>query len=539
MPPRTPKGDHAVNRFLPAALLIASLLWCVYWLIHAQGYWEDDAWIHLEFARSVSQGHGFAFNGRVVAGDTAPLWVLLLAGVHALIPQWVTAGKLLTILGAALGLSAVYAFARRMAQHLLAGRAAQLFPAAMLLLVVVNPYTCYWIFSGMAPLAASGVACWAILMATTKRPTRFSFLLACLLAGLGPLLRPEMFFLALLLALPLYGQWRRLAAPPVAKLLCLTVGLALIAGPLLTWSCYSWYAFGQLLPNTNAAKRAGPNESVLYRLINVYAAGLPVILCGTVAGLLHLALHPSAALRSLHTAIRSALAMPGKKQRPTAIDAATSPMLPLEGWLFIFWAMIASCFYLANHTYVQTRYVFISAPGLSIVVLALALYLWPRWGQWMYVAAIAAGAAVSIAITIPLLRNKAAVCDATRQIATFMMARIPPDAPVAVYPIGQIAFQSHHPLIDTGGITQPGAIPYLYASSGAMTHWARSEGAQYSIEAMPPVPGSIPVFTTQVPYVGWTFHTSRYAASFPVSVWKFPAATLPEELSAKSAATLQ
>src|SRR6185312_4305210 len=137
MPPRTPKGDHAVNRFLPAALLIASLLWCVYWLIHAQGYWEDDAWIHLEFARSVSQGHGFAFNGRVVAGDTAPLWVLLLAGVHALIPQWVTAGKLLTILGAALGLSAVYAFARRMAQHLLAGRAAQLFPAAMLLLVVV------------------------------------------------------------------------------------------------------------------------------------------------------------------------------------------------------------------------------------------------------------------------------------------------------------------------------------------------------------------------------------------------------------------
>ena len=28
----------------------------------SRGYWEDDAWIHLEFARSVSQGRGFAFN---------------------------------------------------------------------------------------------------------------------------------------------------------------------------------------------------------------------------------------------------------------------------------------------------------------------------------------------------------------------------------------------------------------------------------------------------------------------------------------------
>ena len=64
-------------------LLLLSALWCVYWFIHAWHYWEDDAYIHLEFARNVAAGHGFAFNGRVVAGDTAPLWVLLLAGVHA------------------------------------------------------------------------------------------------------------------------------------------------------------------------------------------------------------------------------------------------------------------------------------------------------------------------------------------------------------------------------------------------------------------------------------------------------------------------
>jgi hypothetical protein len=41
----------------------------------------DDAWIHLHFARNLAEGAGFAYNpGHPVAGSTAPLWTLLLAG---------------------------------------------------------------------------------------------------------------------------------------------------------------------------------------------------------------------------------------------------------------------------------------------------------------------------------------------------------------------------------------------------------------------------------------------------------------------------
>ena len=66
-----------------AVLLAIVALWCIYWFVHAWNYWEDDAYIHLEFARSVAAGQGFAFNGHVVAGDTAPLWVLLLVAMLA------------------------------------------------------------------------------------------------------------------------------------------------------------------------------------------------------------------------------------------------------------------------------------------------------------------------------------------------------------------------------------------------------------------------------------------------------------------------
>lgn len=42
----------------------------------------DDAWIHFQFARNVSQGNGFSYNpGDPTPGSTAPLWTLLLAGV--------------------------------------------------------------------------------------------------------------------------------------------------------------------------------------------------------------------------------------------------------------------------------------------------------------------------------------------------------------------------------------------------------------------------------------------------------------------------
>jgi hypothetical protein len=515
------------STFVTALVLTVATLWCVYWLIHSWQYWEDDAYIHLEFARSLAAGRGFAFNGRIVAGDTAPLWVFLLAGMHALIPDWIVAGKTVAILGAAFGLTGAYAFARNLASSLVPSPAAALFPAAMVLLIVANPYFCYWVFSGMEPIAAAGVAFWAVLAATRQQPSTKSFLSGCLLAGIAPLMRPEMIFLTGLLALPLLAQSRRLSAP--ARLASFIAGLLLLASPLTAWSLYSLRAFGHLIPNTNAAKRAPPSDSVVRHLVSIYAAGFPLILCGLLAGAIYLALRPTRVRASLANAVASAF---GRAFKPAA--APDSPTLPLAGWLFLLWPAIATVFYIVNHTYVQTRYILVTAPGLTIVVMALALQTSRRTGRVVYVAAFVAATTISLITVRPFLRNKGINCQAAREIALFMHNRIPADAPVAIYSIGEIAFVSEHPIIDTGGITRPGAIPYLNDPAG-IVRWAQSQGAQYYIASEQPEPGAVAVYTVSQPFIGWTINTARYSNSAPVSLWKLaPAPALLQQTEAST-----
>jgi hypothetical protein len=506
-PERPEYSESPAPRIASTLLLILAILWCIYWFVHARHYWEDDAYIHLEFARSVATGLGFSFNSSVVAGDTAPFWVFLLVAMHSIFSDWLIAGKVLTVLGAMLGLTGAYIFARKLAAALLSPPTARIFPAAMVLLIVANPYTCYWIFSGMEPIAASGLAFFAVFAATRDKPSTLSFLIGCLLAGVAPLLRPEMIFFTALLTLPLLGQWSRLRS----KALSFLAGLLLLCGPVALWSLYSLHAFGHLLPNTNAAKRAAPADPVLHRLLSVYSLGLPLVLCGLLAGIVYLVVRPSSVGSSIKNAVTSAFARTSERQPSTN--------LPLAGWIFIVWPLIAAIFYVADHTYIQTRYILVTAPGLTIVIMALFLRASPRTGRVLYGAAIIAALAVSIVTVRPFIRNKGINCEATQGFAVYMRTRIPPDEPVAAYAIGQIAFVSEHPIIDTGGITRPGVIPYLDSPPG-MLRWAKSEGAQYIIIDHQPEPGATSVYSASLPFIGWTFHTSQYATSATTGIWK-------------------
>jgi hypothetical protein len=493
-------------------LLALSIAWCFYWFLHAWHYWEDDAWIHLEFARSVASGQGFAFNGRIVAGDTAPLWVLLLAAMHVFVSNWVVAGKVLTVLGAIFGFAGIYAFARKLSTQLLPE--AGIFPAAIVLLIAVNPYTCYWIFSGMETISAAGLACFAVLAATRTRPTPASFLTACLLAGLAPLLRPEMLFLTVLLLLPLWAQSRSLRANVFSTQI---LGLVLLAAPLTLWSIYSFHAFGHILPNTNAAKRAGPGQSVVARLITIYSVGFPVIVCGVLAAIGAVLFRASAIRKSFRAAIHSATVPP---QSSTATSLKT---LPLSGWIFIVWVIIATVFYIANHTFVQTRYIFVPAPGLIIIVLLQFSRFSNIVGRTVYVIGLAVAVGVSVLVVVPFIRNKAIACDDVTVFAHYLHDQLPPDAPVAIYSIGQVAFVSQHPIVDTGGITQPESIPYLRAHPDATVQWATSVGAKYYVSSDSPEPGSTPVYIANVPFIGWTFHISQYATTQAFVLWRLPA----------------
>lgn len=500
------RDSNSAVRRVNLLLLSAVLLWCVYWFFQARHYWEDDAWIHLEFARSIARGQGFAFGGRVVAGDTAPLWVLLLVGVHAFLVNWMLAGKMLTILGALFGLFGIYAFAARLARAIPGVLDVALFPAAMVLLVAVSPFTCSWLFSGMEPIAGAGLACWAVLLATCDRPTRSGFLLACLLAGLSPLIRPEMTFLTLLLLLPLIGQWRNLegARKPAA----LALGILLLSGPLVCWAAYSLHAFGHLLPNTNAAKRAGPGQSVVGHLVSAYALGFPMLLAAAAAGAIYIAVLGSRAGRSLVAAVRQ-IWQPG-----------SAPVgLPAAAWLMILWTAITSVFYVANHTYVQTRYILLTAPGLLVVTFAAVLMWSTSAGRAVYLLALVEALAVSLAIARPLVRNKDFNGAATARLAGYMRDRLPPGAPVAVYSIGELGFLSNHPIVDTGGITRPDVLPYLSGGPLSPLPWAQAQGARYWI-GNKPQPNATLVSHEQLRFAAWTLHPTRFSETEWIELWR-------------------
>jgi len=159
-------------------LLAVSAAWCVIWFVHARGYWEDDAWIHLEFARSFASGHGFSFNGRVVYGDTSPLWMASLAAFHAVIPDWMAAGKTLAGVAAAFALTGAFAFSRSLVSEKLSPAQSANFAAVMVLVTVTNPYFGYWAFSGMEALAAAGLVCWGLVAAQRAETNATQFLMA-------------------------------------------------------------------------------------------------------------------------------------------------------------------------------------------------------------------------------------------------------------------------------------------------------------------------------------------------------------------------
>lgn len=506
MPVSTVDTTNARQQRIPTLALVTILVavaWCLLWFLHTRGYWEDDAYIHLEFARSVAEGHGFAFDGAIVYGDTSPLWVWLLVAFHAVIPGWITAGKALVAVACVASLAGAFAYARTLTRDVERMRGA-LFAAAMVLLFVTNPYFGYWAFSGMEALAAVGLVCWTCVVIAPRHLTTGRFLLAALLAGIAPLLRPEMGFFTILVGLVLLERLFREPASigaRVAKLLC---GLVLIAGPGIAWGIYALRTFGRVLPNTNAAKRAGPHDSVVLRLLDVYGLGFPLVLLGIGLLVVWLLLKRTSA-----GAERTSWTRVGS-------------LLPSGGWLIFAWTAINCVFYVANHTYVQTRYVFVSAPVLIIATMALWLKLSPRLYRAGLAFGLIFGIVLSFDATWPLIHNKVGIDRGYAALASFLRT-LPADAPVAHYSIGETAFLSRHPLVDTGGITRPGIIPFLWdTNDDRRLAWIHSQGARYIVTDHQPEAGSVLLWHRDIPTAGWYLNPHRYAGHDVLEVWTLP-----------------
>jgi hypothetical protein len=159
-------------------------------------------------------------------------------------------------------------------------------------------------------------------------------------------------------------------------------------------------------------------------------------------------------------------------------------------------------------------------PSLNIAVLWLIAWSWrPVFVKLAAAGMLCAALAVIGLTVVPHVRNKEDYGRVVSAASDFIRMKIPPHSAVAVYAIGQIAFESRHPLVDIGGITQPAVIPF-FGDTHATFRWAKSHGAQYYIAADQPEPEADQVFADTVPFIGWTLHRSLYQGRQPFIIYR-------------------
>ena len=221
----------------------------------------DDAWIHFQFARNISQGHGFSYNpGEPTPGSTAPLWTLMLAAVGWFSTDFLRPALAMSALFLLLSVWLAYGFTRWITHSTWAAFLAGLGVAL----------TGRLLWAGLAGMETTAFA--ALSLAAIWAYSKWGLrVFTALLFALAGQLRPEghaLFALAVANAGWSWwrvnqriheGRWHSLArqfAPPL-------IAYILIAAP---YSLFSLSTTGRWLPNTFYAK-AGSEHLFSWRTL--------------------------------------------------------------------------------------------------------------------------------------------------------------------------------------------------------------------------------------------------------------------------------
>ena len=410
----------------------------------AAGFPLDDSWIHLQFARNLAEGAGFAYNpGVPVAGSTAPLWTLLLGAAVRVGGAQLWVAKLL---GIACTLVAAL-LTRRLALALGAERAAA--RVAGVALLWAGPVA-WGALAGMeVSLAALLVA--AALLAHARDLTGGT----ALLAALAVLARPESAVLVPLLLL---------ARPVTGGRAAIFVGVTLVV--LAPAVCFSLVTAGTPVPATAAAKieggllgwLAGVREPLGRALLGrpwqffgewvawlwltnwLLPVLLPSVLVLTWWRGGRTWIWPAAAL-ALHPFAMALLAPfrgPGFQEGRYSIE-----LLPLG--LGLLWGLTA-------RRGVTLRVLYL-AVALGLLVPASARYAW--------------GVQNINAMQV--------------RIGHWVAGHTPLGARLAVNDIGAIAFVSRRPVIDLMGLVTPAIRPYRRAGEAGVIRYVEETCPEYLV----------------------------------------------------------
>jgi hypothetical protein len=194
----------------------------------------DDVFLAYQYAKNIEAGNGFVFNvGEHFLGTPAPLFVMLLVGVHWALPHLTIpqVGTVISCFGLAVTAYALYALGCRFGQRLLG--------ALIGLLAVFNPFSLL-VLGGESPLYLALVTS-SFLMLSRRR-----FALTGVLLGLALLCRTEALIpIAVVVGAYLLSE-RKIPLSLLAAVVCTA----------LPWVAFACWEFGSPLTNSFIAKVA-------------------------------------------------------------------------------------------------------------------------------------------------------------------------------------------------------------------------------------------------------------------------------------------
>ena len=222
------------------ALPVVAALLFVAALARVSGFFTDDSYIHLVFARNLDRGEGFSFNaGEPVYGFTSPLWMLLLAGGHALVDDWLALSRVLGLLFTVLAVLATFRLARTAG-----GTTAAAFAAAGSL--ALNAWFLRWSLSGMETSLAACLV--ALGLERVLRGSR-AVTVGLLILALAVLARPET-----ILVFALAAAWTLTAGSRGTRAWALW-GVVAGGAMLAAWELWVHAGTGSWIPTAYTVKR--------------------------------------------------------------------------------------------------------------------------------------------------------------------------------------------------------------------------------------------------------------------------------------------
>ena len=403
----------------------------------------DDAWIHFQFARNISQGEGFSYNpGEATPGSTAPLWTVILAAVGLFNIDFMIPGLALSAFFLLLSLWLAYGFTYWITRSV--------WTAVLAGLGLAMSGRMLW--AGLAGMETTAFAALSLaaIWAYSKWGLRW---FPALLFGLAGQLRPEghaLFALALTDAGWVWWLANRSAADGrlrslVRQFLPPLLLYALIAAP---YTLFSLSTTGRPLPNTFYAK-VGSQYVFSWRTLRETLAwhwqDNPISLVLLLFGLLPL-------WRRSRLSVLWLLGLP--LFTAVIIDFTwhhgryTMPLIPLQ-----MVAAAVGAFWIVDRLTRKANRVW--AYRLGKLLPALFILLLFLGGIWR----------LSYWATM-LGNNTREVQDIDVALGQWLAENTPADSLIAVDDIGAIAYISGRRILDMNGLVSPEVWPATRADEG-------------------------------------------------------------------------